>query len=291
MTAVSVVIPTYNRRDLLLEAIRSVLEQTYGNREVIVVDDGSTDGTEEALRPFAGRIRYLPKQNGGASSARNLGIREARGELVAFLDSDDLWEPRFLEVTAGHLRLHPEQVLVSTAWRTLPGGRRFPPLREPMLQGDLFALLMSLRVVRTSAVLARKDILLGGGAFDESLEMAEDLDLWLRLARAHPIAFLNVPLSWGRKHPLSLSRDRPRHLELQLRVLERHHDPARVPRKAYARRRSGLHLSLGRSLLKAGRREEALTSLRRAVALDPWSFAAYRSLLKAALARAVGRRE
>jgi glycosyltransferase involved in cell wall biosynthesis len=279
MSSVSVVIPTYNRRALVEEAIRSALDQTAGAAEVVVIDDGSTDGTAEALRSFAGPIRVLHQPNRGVASARNLGIREARGELIAFLDSDDLWDRRFLETTTGHLRRYPELALVSTAWKSLASGRRYPPVRQPVLQGDLYPRLMSMRLVRTSTVLARKDVLLAAGGFDESLEMAEDLDLWLRLARRHAIAFLNDPLSGSRKDALNLSKNRLRHLELQLLVLERHHDPARAPRRAFDRRRSGLHLSLGNVQAKRGLRAEAIASFRRAAALDRWSFAAHCSLL------------
>ena len=279
MTAVSVVIPTFNRRSLVLEAVRSALDQTASAVEVVVVDDGSTDGTAEALRPLAGTIRVLHQPNRGVASARNLGIREARGELIGFLDSDDLWDPRFLEATTGHLRRHPQLAMVSTGWKSLASGRRYPQVREPLLQGDLYPRLMSMRLVRTSTVLARRDVLLAAGGFDESLEMAEDLDLWLRLARRHAIAFLNDPLSGSRKDAMNLSKNRLRHLELQLLVLDRNHDPERVPRRAFDRRRAGLHLSLGKAQEKRGLRAEAIASFRRAAALDRWSFAAYRSLL------------
>ena len=97
---ISVVIPTYNRKALTVEAVRSVLAQTHEDFEVIVVDDGSTDGTQEAIQEAFGdepRLRYVRKENGGTASARNRGTREARGRLIAFLDSDDLWLPRFLE--------------------------------------------------------------------------------------------------------------------------------------------------------------------------------------------------
>ena len=281
MARVSVIIPTYNRKNFLLPALESVFAQTFEDYEVIVVDDGSTDQTKEAIQPFMGRIRYIFKQNGGVSSARNRGIQEAKGEIIAFLDSDDLWESRFLELTTDYLLQHPDLAMVSTAWRTHPSGHQWPPVKKQRLHGQLFGLLMGQRIVRTSAVVARKEILMRVGPFDECLEPAEDLDMWLRIARSYPTAFLNVPLSWGRKHASNVSKNRLLHIERQLQVLESHYNPALVSKKIYDRRRSELYVSLGRYHLKMRQVEEAKASLRKAVALNPYHFRARRYLLKA----------
>src|SRR5258708_5856521 len=104
---VSVIIPSYNCGRYVTEAVDSALAQTHPPAEVIVVDDGSTDDTEERLRPYSGRIRYLRKENGGVATARNRGIHEAVGELIAFLDSDDSWHPRKLEIQIEYLRQNP----------------------------------------------------------------------------------------------------------------------------------------------------------------------------------------
>src|SRR6059058_153404 len=111
---VSVVIPTFNSADYLAQAIQSVLAQTYQDFEIIVVDDASTDTTEEAVRPYAKRICYVRQEPGGPSMARNRGILQARGELIAFLDADDLWRPTKLARQVEYLKCHPEACLVYT---------------------------------------------------------------------------------------------------------------------------------------------------------------------------------
>lgn len=100
---------------------------------MIVIDDGSSDGTEQAMHPFDERVRYFYKPNGGVSSARNEGIRRVTANLMAFLDSDDLWERNFLEVTVGYLEKHPDVAMVCTGWRTLPSGHRWPPIKRNFL--------------------------------------------------------------------------------------------------------------------------------------------------------------
>src|SRR5436309_855641 len=111
---VSVVIPTFNSADYLVQAIQSVLAQTYQDFEILVVDDASTDHTEEAIQPFADRVIYLRQERGGPSVARNRGILQAKGELIAFLDADDLWRPNKLARQVEYLNQHPEACLVYT---------------------------------------------------------------------------------------------------------------------------------------------------------------------------------
>ncbi len=270
MPTVSVVIPTYNRKALLLEALQSVLAQTYRDYEVIVVDDGSTDHTREALEPLLPRIRYIAKPNGGEASARNRGIQEAQGDYVAFLDSDDLWEPAFLEVTTDYLSRHLDLGLVSTAWWTIPRGRREPRVRKPVLHGDLFPLLMRQSFISTSAVVARRECFHRVGFFHEGLEQAADYDMWLRIAHAYPIAFLNTPLGKRRKHPGNISRNRLLLRQRALQIVEAHYDPARVPKAVYQRLRSELYISMGRAHLTLGEVEEAKTCFRQAAALTPY---------------------
>jgi len=111
--AVSVLVPTYQRRDSVVQAVRSILAQSYRDFEVIVVDDGSTDGTGDAIAPLG--VRYLWQENRGVSAARNAGLRVARGRVIAFLDSDNTWYPDHLDVVVSALGLHPSVVAASTA--------------------------------------------------------------------------------------------------------------------------------------------------------------------------------
>ena len=283
MPLLSVVIPTWNRAHIVCEAIESALSQRIGQVEVIVVDDGSTDNTVDVLaKNFGSRIRFLqlPRRR-GAGAARNAGVALASGKLIAFLDSDDLWYPRFLETTTDYLNRYPDLALVCTAWRTLPNGHQKPEIQQAVLHGNLYSLLMVSRFIRLSAVVARKKVVLDVGAFDERLEMAENLDLWLRIARRYPMAFLNIPLSWGRKPIGDLAEKKLAHLGLQLQIIEAHYDPALLSKRRFDRHRSTVHLALARCYFQLGRLKEATRHIRRAVGLNPYSFRAHRYLLKA----------
>lgn len=195
MSVVSVIIPTHNRRALVLEAVESVLAQRGCACELIVVDDGSTDDTGAALAHWADRLCYVRQEQRGVSAARNLGARIARGEWVAFLDSDDVWLPDKL---ASQIEFHrrDESVLISQteeAW--IRYGTRVNPCRHHRKpSGDIFLPSLARCLVSPSAVMLRRDLLLGVGGFDESLAVCEDYDLWLRLSRRHAFGLVPQPL-------------------------------------------------------------------------------------------------
>jgi glycosyltransferase involved in cell wall biosynthesis len=184
---ITVVIPTFNCADFLVEAIRSVLAQAYEDYEIIVVDDGSTDHTEAALRPFGNRIRYIRQEPGGPSVARNRGILEARGELIAFLDADDLWRPTKLARQVEHLDHHPEAVLIYSDFTRgpNPGSNNDSRLKafKPRDPADSFHALLEENFIATSTVVVRREALARAGLFDPTLKGSEDFDLWLRLAK------------------------------------------------------------------------------------------------------------
>ena len=210
---VSVVIPTYNYAHFLIGAVESALAQTYPDREVIVVDDGSTDDTRDRLAPFEGRIRYIYQENQGLSAARNTGIRAARGALVAFLDSDDLWHPEKLAVQARYLDEHPEVALLASDhldmhtsevggvdWPRLDGSRAIEAHAvsfEDLVVGSRFG---------ACGVVARKWCFDEVGFFDETLRSAEDVDMWIRIASRFPVAKLEFPLWVYRHHGTSMHR-------------------------------------------------------------------------------------
>jgi len=189
MTAVSVVIPTYNRAEMVMRAVGSVVEQTFQDFELIVVDDGSTDDTVARLQTLSdARIRLLPlPANSGGSRARNEGLRAARADLVAFLDSDDEWLPRKLEVQLARLRDSTDSrvAVAYCPWVTRDhlGGREVPG-GLPANEGDVLEPLLRGWNVATSAALIRRGALEGVGGFDERLPAAQEYDLWLRLATA-----------------------------------------------------------------------------------------------------------
>ena len=194
-TNVSVIIPTYNRRALLLGAVESVLAQQDCEPEVIVVDDGSTDDTRAALRPLRERVGYVHQAARGVAAARNTGARLASGEWLAFLDSDDLWRPRKLATQlAYHLR-EPAVPVSQTEEIWIRNGRRVNPCRHhAKLSGDIFLASLPRCVVTPSAVMMRRELFAALGGFDESLPVCEDYDLWLRLSSCASVGLVGDPL-------------------------------------------------------------------------------------------------
>jgi glycosyltransferase involved in cell wall biosynthesis len=187
----SIIIPTYNRKQWLTEAIDSVLAQQYREFELIIVDDGSDDGTCRSLSRYAGRIHYLYVRHGGVSRARNIGFRFSRGALVAFLDSDDLWQPKKLLRQVEYLRAHPDCRLCYTDEIWIRRGVRVNQgKKHRKYSGDIFEQCLPLCIISPSSALMRRELLEETGGFDESLPVCEDYDLWLRITARTPVAFL-----------------------------------------------------------------------------------------------------
>ncbi len=206
---VSVIIPTYNRASWVTEAVVSVLAQTCRDFELLVVDDGSTDGTLAALARCGGEIRVLrsPRRR-GVSAARNLGIAAARGEWLAFLDSDDLWLPEKLARQMAFMEAHPGLLLSQTEEIWVRRGVRVnPPLTHRKEGGRIFLRSLERCLVSPSAVLLHRRLFKDHGGFDEDLPAAEDYDLWLRLSWRHEVGLVPEPLIIKRGgHPDQLSR-------------------------------------------------------------------------------------
>lgn len=205
---VSVIIPTYNRAAMVGQAVESVLAQTYSDFELIVVDDGSTDETDKVLSAYRDRIRLLQQSNRGVSAARNHGIRNAKGRLIAFLDSDDLWLPEKLSRQAAFFERYPESLICQTEEIWIRNGRRVnPKKRHRKLSGDIFGPSLELCLVSPSAVMLRKVLFDEIGLFDEELPACEDYDLWLRVSCRHPVFLIDAPLTVKHGgHPDQLSR-------------------------------------------------------------------------------------
>lgn len=211
---VSVVIPTYQRRRQVVRAVRSVLEQEMPPAEIIVVDDGSTDGTDvELKRQFVSEICYLRKKNGGAASARNSGINASNYELVSFLDSDDRWLPEMLSTLVPILERFPGVVVICSDWLAGEGDScgRFAQLGLSLKTGvtqfqrPLRHLLRRKGhgiLLQTSAI--RKKALIAVQGFDESFRIAEDTKLFISLALLGPFAIYNKPLA---NQPLAIKID------------------------------------------------------------------------------------
>ena len=196
MPRVSVIIPTYNRAEKVIRSISSVLNQTFSDFEVIIVDDGSADGTEKAVARLKGPIKYLVHSaNLGVSAARNIGIKHSNAPFIAFLDSDDHWLPEKLKVQMEFFETNSQMIACQTEEIWIRNGRRVNPKKKHLkLSGDIFAPSLKLCLVSPSAVMLKRSVLDEIGLFDESLLACEDYDLWLRIACRHPVHLIDQPL-------------------------------------------------------------------------------------------------
>jgi len=210
---VSVVIPCYNTAAYVAETLDSVLAQTYRDFEIILVNDGSPDTArlECVLQPYLGRITYVVKENGGPSSARNAGIRAAQGELIAFIDSDDMWVPEYLAFQVARLDANPSADIVYPNAMFFRDGQRGHRLARPMsapVPEATFTALVTEECGVVYSLTARKAALERAGLFDEQLWRAEDFDLWLRCVKTGSrIIYHLEPLLHYRTRGGSLSTD------------------------------------------------------------------------------------
>src|SRR5262245_22208193 len=270
---VSVVVPAFNAERFLERALLSALRQTHPPLEVIVVNDGSRDGTAGVARSLGEPVIVIDRENRGLSVARNTGILAARGDLIAFLDADDSWQPRKLERQLELLARNPATLACFTATEYTtaagePRGQSVAP-RHPDLVEDL--LLHSCVIGPPSAGLFRREVFETIGLFDPRLSQCSDWDLWLRLAERGPVAFLPEVLVRYELHDANMSRDIPLLERDTLEVLRKFFA---VPRPRYAplRRRaySNHWLILAGSYHHAGAHARAvLCALRAAISYPP----------------------
>lgn len=224
---VSVVIPVYNREKFLKRAIDSVLAQTFDDFEIIVVDDGSTDGTPELLQCYKDQIITIRQENAGAAAARNAGIAAARGEFLAFLDSDDEWRADKLFAQIEYCKTHPHFALVYTDMVEVVDDVQ---VHESYLrsgayrrvgEGNLYRSLLEENFIFTPTVLLRRKVAIELGGFDTDLKICEDRDLWLRVAQVYPIGFLDRPLTVRYRHGGNLTSDQELYLLSHISMFEK----------------------------------------------------------------------
>jgi glycosyltransferase involved in cell wall biosynthesis len=223
MPQVSVIIPTYNRAAMVKEAIASVLAQSYADRELIVVDDGSTDATEAALADFLPQLTYVRQEHQGVSAARNRGAAMARGEYLAFLDSDDLWLADKLKRQMRFMTSHPEARICYTDEIWIRRGMRVNPMKKHRkYSGMIFPHCLPLCIISPSSALFDRRLFEEAGRFDETLAVCEDYDLWLRIAARHPVYLVDEPLIVKRGgHDDQLSRSRTGQDRYRIAALEK----------------------------------------------------------------------
>jgi glycosyltransferase involved in cell wall biosynthesis len=209
MPKVSVIIPTYNRLSMLKEAVNSVLAQDFEDMELIVVDDGSTDGTAVEMKQYGGRVKLIEHtEKRGVSAARNRGILHAKGKYIAFLDSDDLWMKGKLKIEVTFLDDNPHYPLCYTDEIWIRKGKRVNPMiKHAKYSGWIFEKCVPLCIISPSSVMMRKTLFSKVGLFDEALPVCEDYDFWLRVSARFPIFFISRKLIVKRGgHPDQLSQ-------------------------------------------------------------------------------------
>lgn len=196
---ISVVIPLYNKRDSIASTVESVLSQSYQDFELIIVDDGSTDGSADVVGQFDdSRIHLISKKNGGVSSARNEGIRHANSNWIAFLDGDDLWEKGFLTEVDRMINEFPHAGIVGTSYSFLKNGIKVPankPFHEEFYGIVDNSNWDKAHMFCSTAVCCRKDALEHIGLFDERIAYGEDTDVWWRIMLEYTAVFSNKELA------------------------------------------------------------------------------------------------
>lgn len=208
---VSAAIPVYNNEAYIEDAVKSVLAQTLLPTEIIVVDDGSTDGTAAALKSYRDRIKYVYQTNRGEPAARNRGIQEASSEYIAFLDGDDLWHPNKLELQMEYLRKHPDCGLAYTDMSTFDERGIIDAsvkerLRVALPSGRIFDELFMRALFGSGSVVFRKDCVDKVGYFDEALLVGSDYEMWLRISRHFDVGAVDQPLLMYRYHAAMSTR-------------------------------------------------------------------------------------
>ncbi len=291
--AVSVIIPVYQSAATIGRAIESVLQQSAPAREIIIIDDGSTDDLDSALAPFRDNIIFIRKSNSGAADARNMGIARARGDFIALLDADDMWLPSKLERQLDVFERWPEVGIVSTAWfqqpldgpkrlaiRKLLAVKRF--IDHPLSPSRSRIVEVAARIW-TSTVMIRRSAL-GDDRFLPNLRMCDDRDLYLRLMARTSAYIISEPLATVFLVPGSLSRT-PANLDSDCRELlwVDRRNAALVDARGRRRSRAFVYRKWARGHLRAGRPKAALKPACARLRVEPFSPHAWLTAFKIAV--------
>jgi glycosyltransferase involved in cell wall biosynthesis len=294
---VSVIMPTHNRLAYLREAMATVLQQDYAHLELIIIDDGSTDGTQAAMHNFHHpKVHYHALPNRGPAGARNAGLRLAHGSLVTFLDSDDLWEDNKVSAQVRQFQLQPQLGMLATNFKYVDSNRH--PVSDPAKPygyqikdfiGDILDIEFPMA---TSTMMVRRDVFDKVGLFDETLRISEDLDLWVRIGLAFPVAYLDQVLVSIRLHDEHLMRRTPRYQVWMnsAHVLETHRAAigARVP--LLDAKLARFYANAATLALLAGHRVAAIRACLVAMRRQPLASRGYKDLLRCLLPTAYVRR-
>jgi glycosyltransferase involved in cell wall biosynthesis len=272
---VSVVITAYNASKWIGETLESVLAQDFTDFEVIVVDDGSTDDTTAVVAGFGGRVCCIHKPNGGQPSARNVGIRAARGEYIAFVDADDLWAKEKLRLQVDLIKRTGVAWVYCDAYTfDDKSGRRLGRFGKANRQydGDILKSLFLAQFIPSPTPIIRRTVFEHVGYFDEHIRVAEDWNMWLKIAAHYPVGLVSVPLADYRCHSTSVigGLDPQAILHAMLTFIERAivREPVRLgPLKNRAM--ANCYIDAGRRWASRGRLREARQMFRSAIQLSP----------------------
>lgn len=265
---ISVIIPTCDRCHLIERALQSVLGQTFGDYEIIVVDDHSRDDTVEVIKRLQDkRIRCISRSQRGGAAARNTGIEAACGDYLAFLDDDDAWHDSKLQSQVEIFQNRPEVALVYTgAVHIHQHNDHVYKTVIPRYRGRIFQTLLERNVIgTTSSIMVRKEALLAVGAFDESFPSCQDWDLYLRLAQYWAIDFVPEALVDFYLHPVRITRNNAARIEGRKMILEKYASNINGNRRIMSRH----HAAIGRLCCQAGRYQEGRNMLSRALHESP----------------------
>jgi glycosyltransferase involved in cell wall biosynthesis len=207
MPTVSVIIHTYNNEKFIVETVESVLNQTYKDYEIIIVDDGSVDGTRDALIPYMQKIRYHYKENGGIASAKNAGVCLSQAEFVAFLDHDDLWAPDKLQLQMECFNENPQVGLVYAKYTSFRDGKELRTKPEKGYSGWIFKELLSKSFIQTSTVVVKRECLDAVGPYDETFSLGDEYDMFLRISKRFQCGFVDKGLTRYRVHDANASNN------------------------------------------------------------------------------------
>lgn len=286
---VAVIIPCFNAKPYIVATLESVLSQTNFNLDVIVVDDGSSDGSGDLVASQFPQVRLIRLVNGGVAAARNAGLASAKAQWIAFCDADDIWLPGKLQAQFEALRSRPGCRMSYTAWHIWPSSEPRPeaalfselshdasPDRWLGASGSIYPELLLDCEVWTSTVLAERSVFDEVGTFDTTLRIGEDYDLWLRASRVTDIVRVAKPYALYRQHPANITRTAPT-TNYRLLVVERAinrwgyrgPDGREVNRTALHRMLAKTCSDFAAALLKSGQRRAARQAIRRALRFDP----------------------
>ncbi|NJE05554.1 glycosyltransferase [Thermococcus sp. M36] len=279
---VSVVIPTYNRANLLKRAIESVLNQGFRDFELIVVDDASSDNTPEVVESIEdGRIRYIRlKKNSGGPVARNTGIKKARGKFIALLDDDDEWLPNRLNVQVKKFENLSREVgvIYGGFYYVSQQDGRILGKRLPRYRGNVYGHLLRENFIGSPTLLIRRKCFKRAGLFDPKLTSSQDWDMWLRIAKYYKFEYVDEIIAKYYVHGKQISFNMKKYIPGRERFIHKHKDISKNPEIL------SIHLSqMGLLLLIGGDPEKGLKYLTHSIAIAPSNLENYKKLVELAL--------